>query len=291
MSINGSKLLFEGFLQKRKDTMKIRWTTYWFRLQNTTLFFYTKENCSASHLRGYYYIYTVQSIREVQREESKRFMFEIIMTNGKRKMLAAETAALRQEWLDHLWQAMQLSTSGFSDSRNTHSSSLDEYYRDRMNSIVPVSTSESMMDSLPPRPLSAPPVHIHHDIRSITPPACLPENPDNEEPTYQNFQLTCSFQKQTGDSPSPQWSDGTMQQFSNAGAKPEGDYDVLPIRKPVCEVSRVTETEESVYDVPTSSRRTDEDTENIYDVPSSLLRKVSDYSPEEQLSAEAYWRI
>ncbi|AWP18814.1 Hypothetical protein SMAX5B_021068 [Scophthalmus maximus] len=61
MSVDGTKLLFEGFLQKRKDTM--------------------------SHLRGNYYIYTVQSVREVQRADSSRFMFEIIMKNGKRKML------------------------------------------------------------------------------------------------------------------------------------------------------------------------------------------------------------
>ncbi|KAK1876967.1 Arf-GAP with coiled-coil ANK repeat and PH domain containing protein 2 [Dissostichus eleginoides] len=87
MSVDQTKLLLEGFLQKRKDNMKLRWVTYWFRLQNTTLFFYTQKNGSASHLRSYYYIYTVQSVREVPRVAGNRFIFEIIMTNGKRKVL------------------------------------------------------------------------------------------------------------------------------------------------------------------------------------------------------------
>ncbi|KAM6965902.1 uncharacterized protein LKV04_018404 [Tautogolabrus adspersus] len=189
MSSDGTKLLFEGFLQKRKDKMKIRWATYWFRLQNTTLFFYTKENCSASHLRGYYYIYTVQSVREVQRADSKRFMFEIIMTNGKRKMLAAETAALRQEWVEHLWQAMNLSTSGISDSRSM-----------RTNSVVPVcSQTDSVMESLPPRPLSAPSGHMPHEIMSIASPDCRTKELDiEEEPTYQNIQPACNYQDHIG---------------------------------------------------------------------------------------------
>ncbi|XP_062295286.1 uncharacterized protein LOC133999953 [Scomber scombrus] len=90
------EVLFEGFLQKRKDTLKLKWVTYWFRLQNTTLFFYTQKNGNASHLRGYYYIYTVQSVREVQRVGSKRFMFELIMTNGKRKVLVSQHCGLFQ---------------------------------------------------------------------------------------------------------------------------------------------------------------------------------------------------
>ncbi|XP_034566578.1 uncharacterized protein LOC117831810 [Notolabrus celidotus] len=283
MSKDGTYLLFEGFLQKRKDTMKIRWATYWFRLQNTTLFFYTRENCSASHLRGYYYICTVQSVREVQREDSKRFMFEIIMTNGKRKMLAAETAALRQEWVAHLWQAMHLSSSG-SSNRSTHLQVCE--HRDRMNSIIPVSSQrDSVIDYLPPRPLSAPVSHIHHDIRSITSPACLPENLEAlEEPTYQNLELN----QAGGSVDSPQCSRG----FSNAERTKEGDYDFLPVRKKVCEINDSTETTEGVYDVPVSFRRVDEHadrTESIYDVPSSLLRKLSDHSSEEQLTDGVNW--
>ncbi|XP_036069189.1 uncharacterized protein LOC112146198 isoform X3 [Oryzias melastigma] len=111
MSVNGTSLLFEGFLQKRKDTLKLRWVTYWFRLQNTTLFFYNEKNCDASTLKGYYYIYTVQSVREIPKATKKHFMFEIILTNGKCKMLAAQTAALRKQWVEHLWEAMRLSTN------------------------------------------------------------------------------------------------------------------------------------------------------------------------------------
>ncbi|XP_020512158.1 uncharacterized protein [Labrus bergylta] len=280
MSLDLTKILFEGFLQKRKDTMKIRWATYWFRLQNTTLFFYTKENCSASHLRGYYYIYTVQSVREVQRADSKRFMFEIIMTNGKRKMLAAETAALRQEWVAHLWQAMHLSTSGVSDSRGM-----------RTNSIVPVCSQTDSVKYLPPRPLSAPSGHIHHEIRSIASPVCRPEELDiEEEPLYQNPESASNYQDQTG---AVQWGSNEL---SNAEETQEGDYDVLPVRKQMCEFKEETETDEGVYDVPLSNRRMDEPpdpTESIYDVPSSLLRKTSDSdnSSEEQQADGVYWRI
>ncbi|RVE69412.1 hypothetical protein OJAV_G00077690 [Oryzias javanicus] len=111
MSVDGTSVLFEGFLQKRKDTLKLRWVTYWFRLQNTTLFFYNQKSCDASTLKGYYYIYTVQSVREIPKATKKHFMFEIILKNGKCKMLAAQTAALRKQWVEHLWEAMRLSTN------------------------------------------------------------------------------------------------------------------------------------------------------------------------------------
>ncbi|XP_029946090.1 uncharacterized protein LOC115387506 [Salarias fasciatus] len=140
MSVDATKLLFEGFLQKRKDSLKVWWVTYWFRLQNTTLFFYTEKNGGASHLRGYYYIYTVQSVREVDRADKKRFIFEIIMTNGKRKVLAAETAALRKKWVGHLWQAMHLSASWVSDSRDAYFE-VDQQ-QDRLNIDTPVSSDQ-----------------------------------------------------------------------------------------------------------------------------------------------------
>ncbi|XP_056114103.1 uncharacterized protein LOC130090641 isoform X2 [Rhinichthys klamathensis goyatoka] len=89
--------LCQGFLKKRKDKMRLRWVTYWFRLYNTTLFFYTKKHGSA-----------VQSVREVNRSENNRYLFEITMKNGKKKMLAADTADVRQEWIDQLWKAMLL---------------------------------------------------------------------------------------------------------------------------------------------------------------------------------------
>nr|XP_040046405.1 uncharacterized protein LOC120827520 isoform X2 [Gasterosteus aculeatus aculeatus] len=120
MSVERAALSLEGFLEKRKDTMKLRWVTYWFRLQNTTLFFYTQTNGIASDLRGCYYIFKVQSVREVHTVHSKRFVFEITMTDGKRKVLAAQTAALRKQWVERLWEAMNLSTSSLADSSSRH---------------------------------------------------------------------------------------------------------------------------------------------------------------------------
>ncbi|XP_039596316.1 uncharacterized protein LOC120517875 isoform X2 [Polypterus senegalus] len=80
-------LVFEGFLKKRKDKMKMTWMTYWFRLHNCTLFFYTKKNGDASHLRGQYYVYT-----------------------------SAETEQLRSVWMEFLWKAMQLPGPGHNQS-------------------------------------------------------------------------------------------------------------------------------------------------------------------------------
>ncbi|XP_016344039.1 uncharacterized protein LOC107690271 [Sinocyclocheilus anshuiensis] len=123
--------LCQGFLKKRKDKMRLRWVTCWFRLYNTTLFFYTQKHGSAANLRGQYYIYEVQSVREVSRSESNRYLFEITMKNGKKKMLAADTADVRQEWMDQLWKAMLLNdpdrsgsiTNGQCEESNTETSS------------------------------------------------------------------------------------------------------------------------------------------------------------------------
>ncbi|XP_033999479.1 uncharacterized protein LOC117493153 isoform X3 [Trematomus bernacchii] len=260
MSVDQTKLLLEGFLQKRKDTMKLRWVTYWFRLQNTTLFFYTQKNGSASHLRGYYYIYTVQSVREVPRVAGNRIIFEIIMTNGKRKVLAAETAALRKEWVRCLWQAMHLSTSGLSDSR-----------------------SPNVMESLPARPFSAPPPtgHIHHDIWSIATPICPLEELNHEEATQQNTPPACGYQQHN-----------VTSGVSHTEGRQEGDYDILPLGNRPCGNAM----EEGVYDFPMSYRRAAEHpnpAESIYDVPSSLLRRRPDHTLVAEVQPEDgdYWRI
>ncbi|KAL3053877.1 hypothetical protein OYC64_006247 [Pagothenia borchgrevinki] len=286
MSVDQTKLLLEGFLQKRKDTMKLRWVTYWFRLQNTTLFFYTQKNGSASHLRGYYYIYTVQSVREVPRVAGNRIIFEIIMTNGKRKVLAAETAALRKEWVRCLWQAMHLSTSGLSDSRSPNLEVCEQ--RERLNTSAPIySNIDSVMESLPARPFSAPPPtgHIHHDIWSIAPPICPLEELNHEEAMQQNTPPACGYQQHNVTS--SVWPSGV----SHTEGRQEGDYDILPLGNRPCGNAM----EEGVYDFPMSYRRAAEHpnpAESIYDVPSSLLRR-----PDHTLVAEVqpedgdYWRI
>ncbi|XP_038132586.1 uncharacterized protein LOC119777677 isoform X1 [Cyprinodon tularosa] len=282
MSVDGTKILFEGFLQKRKDTLKIRWVTYWFRLQNTTLFFYTKKNGSASHLRGYYYIYTVQSVREVQRADKKPFLFEIIMTNGKRKMLAAETASLRKEWVGYLWQAMQLSSSRLLDSRDSDLEMTDE--RGRVNSDVSVSgCSDSVMEVQSARRLSTSSDHIYSVAGSNTSSVCLPEDEDNEEETYQNLRRPPEYNNPTED---PEISMHTS--YEEQG--PEYPYDVLPARKSKCEASP-TETQDVVYDFPSSYRKTIQQQDAVYDVPAHLLRKKSDHSEDEQLEEGTYWRI
>ncbi|XP_005993809.1 uncharacterized protein LOC102357877 isoform X2 [Latimeria chalumnae] len=104
-------LVFESFLKKRKDKMKFTWATYWFRLQNATLFFYTKKHGNMSSLRGQYYIHTFQSVREKKATDDE-YPFEITMKNGKRKLLSAASSELRAVWIEFLWKAMQLPGPG-----------------------------------------------------------------------------------------------------------------------------------------------------------------------------------
>ncbi|XP_007886626.1 uncharacterized protein LOC103175409 isoform X2 [Callorhinchus milii] len=108
---NTHNLFFESFLKKRKDKMRFTWSTYWFRLQNTTLFFFTRKESEACHLRGQYYIYMVQSVRETK-TMNHDYPFEIVMKNGKKKVLAATTSELRAVWMEFLWKAMQLPWPG-----------------------------------------------------------------------------------------------------------------------------------------------------------------------------------
>ncbi|KAJ8251648.1 hypothetical protein GJAV_G00223630 [Gymnothorax javanicus] len=107
MSADEDQLVFESFLRKRKDRMRLKWATYWFRLQTTTLRFYSQKPGSSSQPKGEYYMWMIQSVREVQKSEGKRFAFEISLKNGKKKQLAADTADLRQTWVDLLWKALQ----------------------------------------------------------------------------------------------------------------------------------------------------------------------------------------
>ncbi|XP_008415101.1 uncharacterized protein LOC103469293 [Poecilia reticulata] len=309
MSVDGTKLLFEGFLQKRKDNLKIRWVTYWFRLQNTTLFFYTKKNGSASHLRGYYYIYTVQSVREVQRTDKKHFLFEIIMTNGKKKMLAAETAALRKEWVGHLWQAMQLSSSGLSDSRDPDLEMFDQRGSLSSNMSIISLCSDGVREVQPTRPLSASSEHIYSETEGFTSSICPPEDEDEDgdDATYQNLRRPLTS-IEPPDEP-PEMSDEEQTQ--------DVLYDVLPARKSTCEApptqahdsvydfplsyktsSGYQDPTDGVYDVPASDHKDEiydvpvsERKDAVYDVPAHLLRTKSDHPEDEQPEEGTYWRI
>ncbi|CAN9505915.1 unnamed protein product [Ophioblennius macclurei] len=300
MSVDATKLFFEGFLQKRKDSLKIWWVTYWFRLQNTTLFFYTQKNGSALHLRGIYYIYTVQSVRAVDRADKKRFIFEIIMTNGKRKVLAAETQALRKEWIDHLWQAMHLSTSGVVDYRATHRQ-VDEQQAN-LNSNTRVSSdqqedepiysdADSVLVLLPGRRFSAPVTSnpVDPEAWGKTSPVCQPD-----VGIYQTVDFP--HQNPSEDDLTTQWSSGVN---NNNIGNTQGDYDVLPLRKQICVLKTSAEDVEPIYDSPLSHKTSlacQEPADNIYDMPCSLLRKrsfhtIDDKLEEEEDEKESFWRL
>ncbi|KAK6312263.1 hypothetical protein J4Q44_G00179270 [Coregonus suidteri] len=310
MSTEKKQLLLEGFLKKRKDTLKMKWATYWFRLQNTTLFFYTRKHGSASHLRGLYYIYTVQSVREIQREKGKHYVFEITMKNGKRKVLAAETADLRTEWIGQLWRAMHLSGPGGTDPgciRQQDVRSDDLRVRGH-SSTYSSSECDSMTEPLGVhRPLSAPltPFTPDQDLdqgdRSTH---CLsaPLTPDqnlghratlslsltdelsSEEAICQNTVSHCGEE----DKNSVHRLSGRCEEEEHN--EEEGHYDILPApRNSEYHINQSDEDltdGEDLYDFPLSNRRASdcqnysEMTESIYDVPSSLMRKMSEHTLE-----------
>ncbi|XP_059804222.1 uncharacterized protein LOC132379909 isoform X5 [Hypanus sabinus] len=78
---NGKDLIFEGYLKKQKDKM-------------------------------------VQSVREKE-DRNHEYLFEIVMKNGKKKVLAAESSDLRAVWMEFLWKAMQLPGPGKKNSACT----------------------------------------------------------------------------------------------------------------------------------------------------------------------------
>ncbi|XP_068120710.1 uncharacterized protein [Hyperolius riggenbachi] len=127
-------LFFESFLLKRKDTMKFNWSKYWFKLQNTTLYFYTSRESQQTSLRGQYYMSSVQSVRSLDSPDGG-FTFEIVMKNGKRKLLCAETEDLRDVWIKLLWKSMQLPGPG------RHSSSCTWYDIPEIIQRVSISSS------------------------------------------------------------------------------------------------------------------------------------------------------
>lgn len=183
----------------------------------------------------------MQSVREVLTDDSKRFIFEIIMTSGKRKMLAADTAILRRDWLRHLWQAMHLSTSGAGITHRVN----HEVSKQQSAHTNIYSDAECVVKN---NDLSLPPV---------------PE-PTSEEPVYQNT----GFQPPTEDA----GAGGPVR--VNEEVTPEAVYDVLPARKNLQAAEPSSDTNDGVYDTPISYR-TPADQENPYDVPSALLRKMS----------------
>ncbi|XP_062307627.1 uncharacterized protein LOC134012033 [Osmerus eperlanus] len=276
----GKYLLHEGFLKKRKDILKLTWATYWFRLQNTTLFFYTKKDGSALHLRGLYYIYTVQSVREVQKEGTKHYVFEITMTNGRKKVLAAETAALRTEWIRHLWRAMHMTSPGGTDPGSSWQEECDCIY-DSPVSAHPLSYEDQDQDQDQDQDHDQDQGNWSLSVSSY-------EGLSNEEAIYQNTVSShISFSDERDHHCRLDLPRGSCEQTTEVV---EGVYDVLPARNSSYQInqSRPDMTQrESLYDVPLNNRRASERrayraevTESVYDVPNSLLRKRSEYTSE-----------
>ncbi|XP_062389116.1 interactor protein for cytohesin exchange factors 1 [Sardina pilchardus] len=268
----GPKLFFEGFLRKRKDKLKVKWVTYWFRLHNTTLFFYTKkEGRHASNLRGQYYIYTVQSVREVT--EGKRHTFEITMKNGKRKMLAAETPEMRREWVSQLWKAMQLSGSGRSRSLCAWPKETGELKARAFSS--PCASDQQVTELMESRGQSPQEPSGQDRPHSSTWPTAAHPYPAHTVNTAFSRADSCNSHSFT--------TEYKQMQEQNQRAE-ESLYDTLPpARKSLAMI-------ESIYDTPASCRRGIEQpqsyreaTESIYDVPKSLLRKMSEHTLESRV--------
>ncbi|XP_044129156.1 uncharacterized protein LOC122922566 [Bufo gargarizans] len=143
-------LFFEGFLRKRKDTMKLTWAKYWFKLQNTTLYFYTKRNAEPACLRGQYHMYSAQSVRRVDTPDGD-FTFEIVMKNGKKKLLSAESDELRDVWIQLLWKSMQLPGPSRSSSSCTWFD-VPELVRRGHSASLPFSSDQTLSDGVSENP-------------------------------------------------------------------------------------------------------------------------------------------
>ncbi|KAI1884086.1 hypothetical protein AGOR_G00222760 [Albula goreensis] len=63
MSTGEDELVFESFLRKRGKRMKLKWMTYWFRLQNSVLCFYSTKHGNSLQLKGQYYICMLHTVR------------------------------------------------------------------------------------------------------------------------------------------------------------------------------------------------------------------------------------
>ncbi|XP_051571499.1 uncharacterized protein LOC127451107 isoform X2 [Myxocyprinus asiaticus] len=236
-------LLCQGFLKKRKDKMKLRWVTYWFRLHNTTLFFYTKKHGSALDLRGQYYIYEVQSVREVSRPENKCYLFEITMKNGKKKMLAADTADVRQEWMNQLWKAMLLNGPPDRTGPVTDGETVSGKKPEARSSLCESSYTETTSTAMNSRYLSF------------------------DQESFQSFV--------DSDTQESLQADNEMEQSTEEILLTDFDYDILPPPKPTEET--IYDTHPSNWP---SNEGKHVVTDSIYDVPNSIIRKMTDHTIE-----------
>ncbi|KAM4034962.1 uncharacterized protein ACNLHF_021667 isoform 5-T5 [Anomaloglossus baeobatrachus] len=184
MELVHKNLIFEGFLKKRKDTMKFNWAKYWFKLQNTTLYFYTRRDPQPEYLRGQYYMYSVQSVRSLNSPDGD-FPFEIVMKNGKRKLLSAESEALRDVWLKLLWKSMQLPGPGHATS------SCIWYDIPKIISASDRTSRESVPESAP-QGISSP-MHDYHLLKSSLGDHSGSEDVNNSDALFTDYNIPTSW--------------------------------------------------------------------------------------------------
>ncbi|XP_060798988.1 uncharacterized protein LOC132900735 [Neoarius graeffei] len=240
--------LCQGFLKKRKDKIRLRWVTYWFKLHNSTLLFYNSKHGNIADLRGQYYLIEIESVHEVTWTKKKHYIFEIALKNGKRKVLAAETADLRQHWMCQLLQAMNhhvyKTTEPNSNWKNAPYHMCSTSQLDVSNELVRRQHSE------PDSHLYSPSMHSAAVIPSTT-----------TLHIYTDLDVSCVEISQC-----------TEDEVKDDVTDLENAYDVLPLYKPL-------HSEESIYDTPRSNRRASEreyeTTESIYDIPTYAFREKS----------------
>ncbi|KAF4074073.1 hypothetical protein AMELA_G00250550 [Ameiurus melas] len=246
----------QGFLKKRKDKIRLRWVTYWFKLHNATLFFYNKKHGCISDLRGQYCLIEVESVREIMWTKKKHYIFEIAMKNGKRKVLAAETADLRQKWMCQLLQAMNHHVYNNTEPNSSWETTPDYMYRTQSSPYNMISNSESV---------------VSDEHRCTGPDSYLWSPSMNSAAVIPTTTAHIHIDLGMSHVDSSHYAEDEVKQKAEV-IELENDYDVLPLCKPL-------HSEEVIYDTPPSNRRASEQehetTENIYDVPKSALRKKS----------------
>ncbi|XP_018612442.1 uncharacterized protein LOC108937155 [Scleropages formosus] len=294
------ELLFEGYLRKRRDKMKMKWVTYWFRLESTTLFFYSKKDGRAINLRGQYYLCMVESVRKVNRAEGKRYVFEINMKNGKKKLLAAESEHLRQSWVASLWKAIGTSGPTCADPtsvwRGPGEKKLEEEEGISLGSSdsdsgkgvlngVGISTSFGQWDSPGFEEIETRNSGISEPTDDYVNWRSLKQHWEEmdvakEDDLYETLELR---------------KERTEEPVDEEGE--EDYYAVPPPRR--ANSSNVDAADralaEDIYDYPLSYRNSDksgvqeyrECTESIYDVPQSLLKKFSEQTIEVQSDSQS----
>ncbi|XP_067859673.1 uncharacterized protein [Heptranchias perlo] len=97
----------EGFLEKRRQTLKFNWRFYKFVLNDTSLCYYKVKNKPNPEgiLYGKIDVRFMHSARETT-TVNHNYPFEVVLANGKIIILSASTNEQRLKWLRCLWDSM-----------------------------------------------------------------------------------------------------------------------------------------------------------------------------------------